>query len=203
MREDILKKLGEIEGCSDHRLIEETRDNVMAMIMGLAVTKAKPKPDRVNYVAYNFDTNTYNCDTYFGQDVRNWKKIYRYKLEAAKGIFDKENPKWELVEIRSMCTTHRLEGEYGIYPEAPKFIYSRESPKRSKRNVYSVCQIVARDRETGQLIESKCVLRNGYYDDLPYCTDTGFEFCICRIGISSDFRNALVAALESAASQKR
>ena len=133
------------------------------------------------YAAFDFDKGEYNCAVYFGEKIQQDKDLMR----SAKNAFEKENTQWELVAIRSMCTTERMPNYYDAYPDMPK-------PDKDGR--MSAVQFVARHKRTGDLVETAWLFRNNY-DSPENCARCGLNGCARYVGTVPVIRGAAVRAL--------
>ena len=146
-------------------------------MFGLAIFTKK-------YAAYNFSKNKYNCKYYLGTEI--WRD--EDMMRRAKEAFEKENQKWELIEIRSMATTERMPEYYAAYPKTPR-------PGKTGR--MCAVQFVARYKESGKLVETAWLFRFAYISE-SLCAGHGLFRCAQSVSRDLDFlRGGVFASLEA------
>jgi hypothetical protein len=164
---------------------EGFRAEIDGLVVGAGFSAKAMKLVDVNYSAFNFDTKTYNCDIYFGE------KIYKREdtFLDAKKVFERENPKWELVEIRSRyAMTHVVGYQYHDTFPCP------QEPKIGTDGSLNIAnQIVVRNKKTNKLVESLLVF-HGEVDGLNALSPgTGLYFCAGDVRGEAEFWGELIA----------
>ena len=166
----------------------ENANNVASALKDGPIVESRTTKRRVKYSAYNFRTKKFNCVKYLGQ------KVYRdiEELEGAKEVFEKENPKWELVEIRSMCTEESM-ANYG-------HAYNK-MPAASDKGENHALGLVVFDKELDKMLEVWVFRNDGTRTDVY--AQSGLHICSLHMRHKNDLRAQVVAALESVKARAR
>ena len=132
--------------------------------------------------AYKFYEKEFNCTLYFDQELFRNDEI----MQQGKIVYEKENPKWALIEVRAMCTNLFMPKPLGLYPYRP-------TP--DKLDSKCAIQFVAMNMETNILIESHWIY-NGDYRQMKHCAQGGLIDCMVDMSSKPELRAAVTKSLD-------